>query len=110
MNTDVLLISMPFGPLFWPSIGLSLLKAGLEPLGVNTRVRYFTFDFARRIGQAFYSFVANDARLSAGEKKAIRDWVQIQAVEVQESGTTVRVLFGSDRSTVDALRAAASQP
>lgn len=64
MNTDVLLISMPFGPLFWPSIGLSLLKAGLEPLGVRTRVRYFTFDFARRIGQPFYSFVANDARLS----------------------------------------------
>jgi ribosomal peptide maturation radical SAM protein 1 len=64
VNTEVLLISMPFGPLFWPSIGLSLLKAGLEPLGVKTRVRYFTFDFARRIGQPFYSFIANDARLS----------------------------------------------
>lgn len=64
MNTDVLLISMPFGPLFWPSIGLSLLKAGLEPLGVTTRVRYFTFEFAKRVGQPFYSFVANDARLS----------------------------------------------
>jgi ribosomal peptide maturation radical SAM protein 1 len=64
VNTDVLLISMPFGPLFWPSIGLSLLKAGLAPLGLKTHVRYFTFDFARRIGQPFYSFVANDARLS----------------------------------------------
>jgi ribosomal peptide maturation radical SAM protein 1 len=64
MKLDVLLVSMPFGPLFWPSIGLSLLKAGLEPLGVRTRVRYFTFEFARRIGQPFYTFVADDARLS----------------------------------------------
>src|SRR5262249_20873689 len=40
------------------------LKAGLAPLGLKTHVRYFTFDFARRIGQPFYSFVANDARLS----------------------------------------------
>jgi ribosomal peptide maturation radical SAM protein 1 len=63
-NTDVLLISMPFGPLLWPSIGLSLLKAGLAPLGVKTYIRYFTLDFARRIGQTCYDFIANDTRLS----------------------------------------------
>ena len=40
---------------------------------------------------------------------AMRDWIENQVAEVHESGTTVRVLFGSDRSAVDALRAAAAQ-
>jgi ribosomal peptide maturation radical SAM protein 1 len=56
---DVVLVSMPFGPLFWPSIGLSLLKAGLERQGVSTRVLYFTVPFADRIGPSYYSMLSN---------------------------------------------------
>jgi ribosomal peptide maturation radical SAM protein 1 len=57
---DVLLLCMPFGPVFYPSIGLSLLRAGLARHNVSTRVRYFSIDFAERIGQAFYCNVAFD--------------------------------------------------
>ncbi|MCM2254669.1 MAG: RiPP maturation radical SAM protein 1, partial [Vicinamibacteria bacterium] len=53
---------MPFGPLFAPSLGLSLLKAGLARAGIGCRVRYFTLPFAERIGQHFYSGLASEGR------------------------------------------------
>ncbi|HEX7155062.1 MAG TPA: RiPP maturation radical SAM C-methyltransferase [Thermoanaerobaculia bacterium] len=59
---DVALVSMPFGPLFSPSIGLSLLKAGLMRAGISSRVHYFTIDFAERVGAQFYLGVANGFR------------------------------------------------
>ena len=57
---DVLLICMPFGPVFNPALGLSLLQAGLARHHISCRVRYFTIDFAERIGQNFYCDVAYD--------------------------------------------------
>jgi ribosomal peptide maturation radical SAM protein 1 len=51
-QTDVLLVSMPFGPLRHPSIGLELLKASLD--GVSARSLYFTLPYADRIGAALY--------------------------------------------------------
>ncbi len=33
---DVILVSMPFGPLFQPSIALSLLKSSLTQYGVTS--------------------------------------------------------------------------
>jgi ribosomal peptide maturation radical SAM protein 1 len=45
---------MPFGQMFSPSIGLSLLKAELAAQGMPARVRYFTIRFAELTGQAFY--------------------------------------------------------
>ncbi len=55
-DVDVLLVSMPFGPLRLPSIGLELLKGAL----VDRRVRicYFTLAFARRIGPDLYDQVS----------------------------------------------------
>ena len=40
---------------------------------------------------------------------AMRDWIQNQAAGVQQSGTTVRVLFGSDRTALASLQTAAAQ-
>src|SRR5688572_30546742 len=59
---DVVLVSMPFGPVFSPSIGLSLLKAGLARQQLDVRVHYFTIKFAEAVGQGFYCGVANDGR------------------------------------------------
>ncbi|HXB54650.1 MAG TPA: RiPP maturation radical SAM C-methyltransferase [Vicinamibacteria bacterium] len=59
---SVWLVSMPFGPLFSPSLALSLLKASLAAQGMAARVRYFSLDFAERIGQAFYSDIAAEGR------------------------------------------------
>src|SRR5262249_6239877 len=51
----VLLVCMPFGHVFAPSIGLSLLKAGLAAQDIPARVRYYSIPFAERIAQHFYS-------------------------------------------------------
>ena len=57
-EVDVVLVSMPFGPLRLPSIGLGLLKAALNRDGVSARTFYFTFDFAERIGERLYSQIS----------------------------------------------------
>lgn len=61
-RVDVLLVSMPFGTVFSPSIGLSLLKAGLAGRGISAHTRYFTIPFAERVGQAFYQGIAEDGK------------------------------------------------
>lgn len=59
---DVLLVCMPFGPVFSPALGLSLLKASLHRHGVGASVRYFSIRFAELIGQHFYCGVALEGR------------------------------------------------
>jgi ribosomal peptide maturation radical SAM protein 1 len=58
--TDVVLASMPFGPLFAPSLGLTLLEGGLLRTGVSSRIQYFTLQFAEIIGESFYSSIASE--------------------------------------------------
>jgi ribosomal peptide maturation radical SAM protein 1 len=60
--TDVLLVSMPFGPLFSPSLALSLLKGALSDRGITAAARYFSLEFAERIGQALYSQIGTEGR------------------------------------------------
>ena len=80
---DVVLVSMPFGPEMSPSLGLSLLKAGLTARGRPARVLYFTLRFAERIGVSFYSTVATDGSRSVRE--LLGEWI------------FRRALFGSTR-------------
>jgi ribosomal peptide maturation radical SAM protein 1 len=56
--SDVLFVSMPFGPVFTPSIGLSLLQAQLHRAGVPSDVRYFSIRFAERLGSRMYSAIS----------------------------------------------------
>ena len=63
----VLLISMPFGPVFMPSIGLGLLKAQLARRGIDTGVRYFTIAFAEAIGERLYDRIAMSSTLTVRE-------------------------------------------
>lgn len=56
---DVLLVSMPFGPLFQPSIGLSLLKGVLEVQQVDVAIKYLTIKFAEKIGVKRYHDISN---------------------------------------------------
>ncbi|MFN7975373.1 MAG: RiPP maturation radical SAM C-methyltransferase [Acidobacteriota bacterium] len=62
LATDVLLVSMPFGPLHQPSLGLALLQAGLarDPrfAKVGCRILYLTFGFAERLGADVYTRIA----------------------------------------------------
>ena len=51
---------MPFGPTEWPHLGLGLLKAGLNRLGIECEVEYFTLDFAHRIGISNYISISSE--------------------------------------------------
>jgi ribosomal peptide maturation radical SAM protein 1 len=85
---DVLLASMPFGNVLSPSIGLSLLKAGLTRAGVSCRVRYFSLPFAERVGTRFYLGIADDREPSVRELPG--EWIFAGA------------LFGADAAAEDA--------
>lgn len=54
----IALVSMPFGPLFCPSLALGLLKAELRPLNLPTKIFHYTLRFAELIGTPFYFKVA----------------------------------------------------
>jgi len=58
----VVLVCMPFGPAFSPSLGLSLLRGSLLRHGIDAAIRYFSLDFAERLGQHFYFGVASAGR------------------------------------------------
>lgn len=66
-GADVVLVSMPFGHVFSPSIGLSLLKAELAAQGITSHIRYFSIRFAELIGQGFYQGLASEGRPATEE-------------------------------------------
>ena len=55
---DVLLVSMPFGPLYKPSIGLSLLDASLLECSISSQVVYYGLKLAAEIGDEYYHRIA----------------------------------------------------
>ena len=59
-GADVMLVSLPFGMLESPSLGLGILQARLLRDGIAASTRHFTLDYARRIGTETYR------RLAAG--------------------------------------------
>lgn len=58
-EAKVLLVSMPFGPLNMPSIGLSLLQACLKDKGVASQCLYLTIPFAKAIGTDLYNEITS---------------------------------------------------
>jgi len=66
-GSGIVLVCMPFGQVFSPSIGLSLLKAELAAIGMSASIRYFSIRFAELVGQHFYY------RLSAEGRPSIED-------------------------------------
>src|SRR5260221_7959242 len=70
---EVALVSMPFGPLFSPSIGLSLLKAALTREKISSRIHYFTIRFAELITSRFYLGIANGVRPSV--RSLAGEWI-----------------------------------
>ena len=64
-----MLIAMPFAIAVGPSIGLSLLKAGLARRGIGAEIRYFNITFARRIDDALHNWIA------ARQMRLLGEWV-----------------------------------
>jgi ribosomal peptide maturation radical SAM protein 1 len=73
MNIDVLLVSMPFGPLFSPSLGLSLLQPLIAARGMTCRQDYFTLPFAEAIGEKLYSKITSQNR--AMSRAFVGEWI-----------------------------------
>ena len=57
-EADVVLVSMPFGPLLTPSIGLGLLAAHLQRERIPTQTLYLTTAFAKQISADVYTALA----------------------------------------------------
>ena len=72
-HADVLLVSMPFGPLFSPSLGLSLLQPQLARRGFASRIEYFTLPWAERIGERLYSRIITENR--AMSRAFVGEWI-----------------------------------
>ncbi len=70
---DVLFVSMPFGPLMSPSLGLSLLQPLASARGLTCRVEYFTLPFAERIGDELYSKITGQSR--AMSRAFVGEWI-----------------------------------
>ena len=81
---DVLLISMPFGPLFSPSLGLSLLQPQVVARGLTCRCEYFTLDFGERIGEALYSKITSQNRTMA--RAFVGEWIFSHALFDWDAG------------------------
>src|SRR5262245_29395884 len=61
----VLLISMPFGALDRPALGISLLKAVLNRAHIPCDIQYLTFPFAELIGYDEYQWIQADLPYTA---------------------------------------------
>lgn len=61
----VLLVSMPFGALDRPALGLSQLKAELNCNGISCEIRYFTYLFAEFLGIETYCWIQSDLPYTA---------------------------------------------
>jgi ribosomal peptide maturation radical SAM protein 1 len=84
--TSVLLLSMPFGALEWPALGVSLLHAGLTGRGVRCETRYPTFDFADFIGEEEYRWICHEAPYAAFGG----DWVFAAALHGADAESDAR--------------------
>src|SRR5262245_28960454 len=61
----VLLVSMPFGALDRPALGLSMLKAELLRAGFHCDVRYLNIAFAEFVGCEDYRWISSDLPYTA---------------------------------------------
>ncbi|MEO8076246.1 MAG: RiPP maturation radical SAM C-methyltransferase [Acidobacteriota bacterium] len=107
-RTDVVLISMPFGPLPTPSIGLGLLKASLAPRGISSKTLYFSLRFAEEIGASLYALAAH----STATESLVGEWIFARALfgeaALDAEGYVRHVL--SPPPTVNASRPPGGQP
>ena len=87
---DVLLVSMPFGPLFSPSLGLSLLQPQVIARGLTCRCEYFTLPFGERIGEALYSKITSQNRTMA--RAFVGEWIFSHALFDWDEATDERYI------------------
>ncbi|MFX0198323.1 MAG: RiPP maturation radical SAM C-methyltransferase [Candidatus Hodarchaeota archaeon] len=75
METKVALVSMPFLETDRPSLGLSLLKAGLAARGIPSVVYYLNILFADQIGHKIF-----DELNDFPEINLVKEWIFVEAL------------------------------
>jgi len=60
-SADIVFVSMPFGSVRLPSIGLSLLQASLRENGIRSTIEYPALEFAAGLGVENYERIAGSA-------------------------------------------------
>jgi ribosomal peptide maturation radical SAM protein 1 len=70
--TDIVFVSMPFGPRSTPALGLSLLKSALADCGCSATIHYKTLTFAERIGPARYDRIASGSGVTTD---LVGEWI-----------------------------------
>lgn len=76
-RTTVVLVSMPFGPVLTPSLGLGLLSAQLTRAKIANSTLYLGIPFARTIGIEIYQPIADG---EIGTHLLVGDWLFRNAV------------------------------
>lgn len=71
-RTKVVLVSMPFGPVLTPSLGLGLLSAQLTRANIANTTLYLGIPFARTIGIELYQPIADG---EIGTHLLVGDWL-----------------------------------
>lgn len=95
VKIDVLLVSMPFSPT-QPSIGLGILKAGLEKRNVSAKILYYTLSFAKTIGVQVYNQIASGYPATVDQ---VGEWITGKALFPNVDNTEqyiLNVLMGQD--------------
>lgn len=82
---EVMLISMPFAPLQTPSLGLSLLKAGLMQKEIKAKIEYFHLAFANKIGLDTYSYISSG---KPSTTYLLGEWIFSEALFDGQNNTT----------------------
>jgi len=91
-STDVLLVSMPFGPLLSPSLGLSLLQPQVAARDLTCRSLYFTLAFGERIGEKLYSKITSENR--AMSRSFVGEWIFSHALYDWDADHDERYISG----------------
>ncbi|TAN49383.1 MAG: RiPP maturation radical SAM protein 1 [Methylococcaceae bacterium] len=99
---DVCLVAVPYMPLQRPSIALSILKASLANVGIDTGVLYTNIEFAERIGIENYWFISTFSHLDLlGEwlfsRKAFPDFHSNEDVYFETAENILREVVDNDR-------------
>jgi ribosomal peptide maturation radical SAM protein 1 len=86
MACDVLLVNMPFGAIFRPSLGLAQLLAVLRQQGFTVRQLDATIRLAERIGHEVYVDLSNQRPLPTD---AVGEWIFSAALFAEGAGPAI---------------------
>ncbi len=78
---DVLLVLMPFAPLFKPSIGLSLLKASLAGSGLKAKIAYCNLSFGKKTDPDAYMKIVEGEAL---RRALVGEWIFAQQLHQRD--------------------------